>query len=385
MKPSVLLYLFGMPLLACSSSGGDDGGIGNAGAAGTSSTGGTGGVVSSGGTGGASTGGASTGGASTGGASTGGASTGGAGGASTGGSSSGGTGGSSASGGSAGVGGSGASAGAAGSAGAGGSTSCDCVAPPPPAWTGPVLLAEVGPTGSLPGCPTDLPTQQTFNRTLTVPATSCDCECSTPSVFCGAFRIRESGSLCPAGGTSAGLLAQGECITMSASGIFRLDAPNPVLGMCTAMPTVDTPAPTWQSTAVACGGATNTCATGVCVPQSGSFDRLCIHRNGDEACPAGGYTERSVFYGGFDDTRGCSTCTCGTATGSCSGRVDLKTGSCTGTIVDSAASGACTSGSVSPTHAVLASFASSGSCQESTVTATGTVAERDPVTFCCEP
>jgi hypothetical protein len=285
----------------------------------------------------------------------------------------------------------------AGGADAGGATTdgatvdaagCDCVETPPPGWSGPVLFALVASTAAQPSCPTGLPSRRALHEGLDVEPAACGCSCTTPGVFCGAFRIRTSNGSCAGGGTSAGLLAQGECITVSETGIFRLEAPAPnIVGTCSPQPTVSAPPVSWQGAAIACGGATEACAGGVCLPERAApFDALCIHRDGDEPCPTSGrFTERSVVHGGADDTRGCSACTCGAASGSCLGRVDFRTGSCAGSIVGTAMPGACTSGSISPSHAVIAGASSPGSCPPASVGPTGTITPAEPVTFCCEP
>jgi hypothetical protein len=46
-----------------------------------------------------------------------------------------------------------------------------------------------------------------------------------------------------------------------------------------------------------------------------SFERICIHREGDHPCPTLDYASRFVSYKSFADARGCSPCGAGTTEG----------------------------------------------------------------------
>ncbi|MBW2458042.1 MAG: hypothetical protein JRI68_26290 [Deltaproteobacteria bacterium] len=93
-------------------------------------------------------------------------------------------------------------------------------------------------------------------------------------------------------------------------------------GSCTAAGgTATVPAP-WGAEVRSCvmGGTFGAgCNSGeVCVPSAGTdYPRICVTRAGDYTCPNGWSGETA--YGGANDTRDCSACSCGSASGvSCS-------------------------------------------------------------------
>jgi hypothetical protein len=131
------------------------------------------------------------------------------------------------------------------------------------------------------------------------------------------------------------------------------------------------------------------CKSGsVCAPAPAApyGAQLCIVQAGDVGCPSGPYTNRNTLYAGVDDTRGCSSCTCGTPTGgSCVASFSAypsSDGSCSGQpdIYDAPVKCA---GVNDPADLRLTITTSSASCTPSPVSPTGSVSPMGPTTVCC--
>jgi hypothetical protein len=84
---------------------------------------------------------------------------------------------------------------------------------------------------------------------------------------------------------------------------------------------------------------------GVCIPRApGGYDeRLCIFAQGDNECPAGAFSEKSLLFSAVQDDRGCTECECGSPPPiSCTGVFDVYDGNdCTGTVVGTAPASGC--------------------------------------------
>jgi hypothetical protein len=79
---------------------------------------------------------------------------------------------------------------------------------------------------------------------------------------------------------------------------------------CAANPTPTTQPPPATKTATIC--APNlTCPSGACLSQNQEAS-LCISKLGTQICPMG-YPNGTVYAPTYDDTRTCSSCTCGSA------------------------------------------------------------------------
>jgi hypothetical protein len=121
------------------------------------------------------------------------------------------------------------------------------------------------------------------------------------------------------------------------------------------------------------------------VPSAAEFQGPCIFRSGDVACPLSGYSEKHVVYETTDDTRGCSSCTCGGATGgSCSQNgTTYSDGSCqteSGTFPIQ--SNACEPVSNVGSYKFNPSVTQKGSCPPQ-VNPTGSCTPKNPTTVCC--
>jgi hypothetical protein len=154
---------------------------------------------------------------------------------------------------------------------------------------------------------------------------------------------------------------------------------------------------TWGSLAVACSPSALTGAScgagGQCIPAPpASFEaHTCVLQPGTGGCSgAGFYSVQRTYYGGAQDTRGCSACTCNSTSG-----VDCNAGA---QVVLWATSG-CDGGAslpLSPLPAACsapaftvrgATFTTTpmGSCTPVGGQATGSIVPQNPVTICCTP
>jgi hypothetical protein len=152
----------------------------------------------------------------------------------------------------------------------------------------------------------------------------------------------------------------------------------------------------WGTFARACTWAPHDgCASqgDVCSPAAAGF-RACVATPGDVDCPASSpYVDRHVFYGGIDDTRGCTPCTCGAPTGStCTGSIAIYSdAACSAQVfadlitssgpscIDVPAGSALGSKKAGP-----ATYAP-GACAANGGEPVGSAVPSQPVTFCCLP
>ncbi len=293
------------------------------------------------------------------------------------------------------------SGGSAGTGGGGGSGACaalgkQCVPALPSNWSGPVVLASGASTP--PACGSDYPTQTTTGvlaDNLSADPATCGCTCNNPVVaICATATLAGySGGSCSggAGGIIKELPKNSLCTAAAVPAVTKVIATgNFISGSCVPQPTEQVPAVTWGMQARACGdpSTAGACAGGeICVPPAPAATQSCVFRAGDRACPVG-YPNKTVFYDGFDDTRGCTACTCGTATGNCdgTGTVSLHNkNDCTDSIQT------ITLGSCDPLGTTT-SYAKYNDGPATNVTCppapgagtpTGAATPKDPVTFCC--
>jgi hypothetical protein len=164
-------------------------------------------------------------------------------------------------------------------------------------------------------------------------------------------------------------------------------------GSCTPSGgTLQAGAPTWAEDLRGCAAPTllsDGCAVGeVCapvpVPPFGA--NLCVANTGDAACPDG-YTVKISGSGGVTDTRGCTECACGDASGvSCTGTLLLNNASgCGGGTTLPIPLTSCTATSGNRGVKVQTLSGTGGSCPQSGGALTGSLAPKDLVTVCCLP
>lgn len=204
-----------------------------------------------------------------------------------------------------------------------------CVAPPPEGWSGPVGFWTGRAGSTVPSCPDGWSMQlELFDGMVAPPAScaACDCgpatggACSMPTttvydtqncsggpnaqlqpmapLTCGTFTTT-TGTNSAEGGVSS-VLDQGSCA--------------PSGGAATAEPVA------WQNVVVICQNtAGGGCSGGICGHPIDEPMTACITQAGDVACPRG-FATRYLVFDGAADNRGCTPCTCGSASGgSCSG------------------------------------------------------------------
>jgi hypothetical protein len=279
-----------------------------------------------------------------------------------------------------------------------------CIPAAPTGWAGPFELYEG--SNPLPACELGfLGTTLDGNAGLSASAASCDCQCNLPEgVRCAAPTVTFSATsaVCPAA-CATETLTPGVCTAVDKRigcglGVTgaTISVPAPAVaaqGTCAPLWTVGVPIATWSTSARACGASVASAhadcqGASVCVraPSTPFRGGLCIEQVGDVACPATDYTVKYLYYGGIDDTRSCSSCTCGAVTGTtCLGiltQYNSTDGGCgtAQTIYDLPQS---CSPLQQPADLMLSLTASNGACKPSPVSATGTATPSKPMTFCC--
>jgi len=157
---------------------------------------------------------------------------------------------------------------------------------------------------------------------------------------------------------------------------------------CEAQEVSTVPPVQWTSAATMCAAPARggDCGEERCTaePPEGLESSLCISRDGENECPGGDYTQRSVYYRSNEDTRTCSACTCDGAA-SCGG--ELRTfndfgcpaGGGTGFPLNS-----CEQMPVSADYSVGASVTgNAANCSAADVTSMGEATPTGAVTVCC--
>jgi hypothetical protein len=159
--------------------------------------------------------------------------------------------------------------------------------------------------------------------------------------------------------------------------------------------------PAWSTFARGCedasGGTWGTCAEHgeTCAPAAPAGFRQCVSHEGDRDCPSfTPYIEKHLFYGGADDSRDCSPCSCGAPTGSsCAASLSIYSDSACSTPLFSSLSidsnaPACVDlpvGSALGSKSIGTPTYTPGQCQASGGAPTGSISPVQPSTFCCLP
>ena len=272
-----------------------------------------------------------------------------------------------------------------------------CVPEPPKGWTGPVVVS-VDALGLEPACEGDFPEASLAAfADLVAPDATCECACEDPfDLSCGfpTLRYYTSGTTC-AGAASNSWVINSACESISGAGgeYWEIDAPAVTGGECDPVVVeASVSPPEWTTAITSC---TNTfdaagCDVGsLCMRMpSAPFQPLaCIWMQGDVACPEGDYTERSVYYTDFSDTRGCGTCGCGDAEGTCEGNVrTFQDQTCTSPVNTFTADGVCRQGGALGVGSAEWEWADDdviASCDPVGGAPEGLAAPTGPYTFCC--
>ena len=198
----------------------------------------------------------------------------------------------------------------------------ECLPVAPDGWTGPTAL-RVG--ASLPAsCDGAYGEQAARGGTaVNAPAATCSaCSCTPMTPGCATFVDMLATADPACGGASRVLNVTSPCSDVMASpelagasaGLkLRVPAGTPSCAPSAQNPTKA--APGWQLEVQACEPGADPVRGGcareqVCAPKRPGDASSCIVRTGDHACPAGGYSERRLFYTAIEDTRSCSACNC---------------------------------------------------------------------------
>lgn len=174
----------------------------------------------------------------------------------------------------------------------------------------------------------------------------------------------------------------------------------PAAGVSPCEPTSDPaapfPEPSWARMARECvlgAPSGESCDPGqACVPEPPGGLTLCVYAQGDPPdCPPD-YPERTVFYRGIDDERGCGACECSAPSGAqCTALFEMYSdaacGTLAGAVVVTDQAPACVD--VVTGTALLSAEASMlvdkpGSCAPSGGAPFGALQPSDPLTLCCQ-
>jgi hypothetical protein len=200
-----------------------------------------------------------------------------------------------------------------------------CVAAAPAGWTGPVELFDGDPAGLVPGCGGAFATQAfQGSRGLTCDVAMCSgCSCGSPeNVSCVTVgTVLQGATQCIQGTTVTATAACSNVSNFGSGAINFTMGPVANGGDCSHPSVTTTKNPErWAGLGRACaasGLVQGGCSGGkICAPgpASGFLPKLCVLAAGDQACP-GDYSTKVVYYGGRDDTRGCTSCDCTGPTG----------------------------------------------------------------------
>lgn len=245
-----------------------------------------------------------------------------------------------------------------------------CVPEVPEEWDGPLVL---GPQAD---CPAEYPTAgpDLFDG-LDPDTHSCNCVCGVSTVECQ-LHLENSGEQFIPDGTCNSPPEEDECISADA------------VGICTEQ-LIEQPAePSWNTSVTACGGAT---PGNICGDDGSCFDNsagpICIQRAGEHECP-GDFTERTLLFDGYEDTRSCTACNCNATGQACEARIEV----CSVGLyeVDLQSGEGCeqlSTGDGDGVDLLSSSITAVGQCNPSAGAGTlsGDITEGGQVTVCCLP
>jgi hypothetical protein len=295
-----------------------------------------------------------------------------------------------------------------------------CTPNVPFGWSGFAALFE-GVPAQAPACPAAFPSPNPYTGFHTPVAQGASCSqcgcgmpegevCDLPDTFktqnapCGGDPNYFGNGMFPVawnGACNGQSYFPGGVTTCDGPCNVAITAPAPTVtgGMCPPTGGVATVPPlTWAIIGKACGDPAvgGGCGAGkACLPKPASpfVSGLCIYKLGDQECPATDFTDKHVFYGGADDTRGCADCSCGAPAGStCSASIDFhsetQANTCT-TKIATLVAGGCVDLVGNPVvgskTATITQQPAGGSCTPGGGGPKGDVTPVDPTTFCCAP
>ena len=280
-----------------------------------------------------------------------------------------------------------------------------CVPQAPGGWQGPYAIIEsagVSPLPALLNCPTTGYSQEVYTGTGApiAPPAACTCACASPGGGACApptlnYLMKNGGcSPCAAavqldGGCTPVNYPGGQC-SMASIGGGTVAAS----GACAPDASVVVPPAQWGAEARLCSvpGApvVGSCAAGqVCAPAAGlsvKKDTYCVAINSVSQCPSAYYAVARQYYTGDLDTRGCTPCSCGPATGSACGNSAVYTYSdvgCTSAHGTMPAPVACSSLAGASAVSFNGGAPTGGSCAPDGGQPNGSFAPTNPYTICC--
>jgi hypothetical protein len=260
-----------------------------------------------------------------------------------------------------------------------GGFSCTCLPEVPAGWDGPVVL-----DGLSPQCapPWDRGSSQVHSG-LDAGVHSCACSCAAPAPTCLMYSHYFNGCEYTCGLPDAGTnisASQGTCFRLwdNCRQSFRLVASGG--GACAPDASMVRTTPRWEQNMLRCEGpvAHGLCAADEpCVPAAPATGAHCIAHVGALPCPPS-YPDRGLYFGRYDDTRGCTPCTCNETGGPCALEMYDDAGCAPSDYAGTAVLGNCVK---SKSFAKL--VRTSRACSANGAAAVGQVTPLEPVTYCC--
>lgn len=257
-----------------------------------------------------------------------------------------------------------------------------CVAPVPGGWQGPFYVADAA---NPIDCPNGYNAIDVGYSGLAAPPAECGCSCSeTPSTCEVSVELSAEGCFplvavtVEPGNSCSGLTTAGFDVHARAS---MNGSPT---GCTSNIQQTIAPAEwTTASTFCAAPARGGDCGDERCtaLPPEGVATRLCISKDGEAACPGGGYDHRTVLHREIDDQRSCQGCNC-TGPAACTGQAFAHDdGDCndSGQALDI---GACVDINVTGSYGISASV-DGGSCTSTQASAAGEAVPTNAVTICC--
>lgn len=267
-----------------------------------------------------------------------------------------------------------------------------CESPAPAGWTGPFAIITASPPNDGQQCPPGWELGPFGGIGLDAPEASCACDCIPGPASCTVGVSYYSDQACTtpiiSGGSDGGC---DELATGTDHGFVR------AVGMatgtsCTPQESYVVQPATWSTASLMCAPpiTSDPCADGPCLPPPppGFSDAWCVVADGDQACPAGPYTERSVMASGVDDTRACTPCGCDLAgTVQCTGQlVEFTDLFCVFPVGTVPIDGGCHAADIANTDTWSVQYqdaAASYSCANNMPMAVGEAIELPSITVCC--
>ncbi len=265
----------------------------------------------------------------------------------------------------------------------------------PPGWNGPVVLVSAA-SPTAPSCPALAPSSVlTAHSGLAAPAAQCGCSCGTPTkgqLSCSNVTLGYAGDCFTPPTILATLSSSLDCAMLTSSlpttmVAWLVGAKFGATGSCTFQPSKTIPAVSWSTMRSACALPESCSGSGKCVPPLNGGQQLCVYVAGNATCPSD-YPNPLTASTGYEDTRGCTACTCGPITGSCSGSITLQNDGCAGYAAPIATLNlgcqAVQSGIDPGYNSVRAlDVIADGGCTANPTTSTGTATETGMQTICC--